>query len=251
LGLGIYAGLFYPVVEANPAMKFDMHRMQLVVWANNAGSQALSVGINSRYGSAADLKKAEGLKWGSTGARSSESFGAALISELLGLKDAKIVVGYVSSADVALASAKGEVDGYIMSQMSMMQFAEQGLLKWPFIILGLEREAELPDVPALAELAQLTPKQESMLRLVAGINEPGQILWFQPDVPRDRVEFVRAAVARIMAKESYLAKAKTLWIPLVGPLLGRDLDVKMERILSVATPANFEEVRRIVDKYIR
>ena len=186
-------------------------------WLGAFAMEGSAVGMSSRvpYASRADLKKEEGLKFGAHTPASSWSLNAALISDIFGLKNSRIVVGFASTPDVQLSISKGELSGQI-SGMSVLKAAiDKGWMKKPFATLGHKRSDWFPDTPAVPELAKLTAEQDRLLTMIEKL-DTGKIFFAPPGVPADRVQFLRKAFNKMMELKPFVKQAMLrfeVWSP--------------------------------------
>ncbi|MDP2734699.1 MAG: hypothetical protein Q8P12_00670, partial [bacterium] len=152
--------------------------------------------------------------------------------------------------EMGLAAGKGEIDGVIFTGGTLKENVDKGFLKPPLVILDFERSSYFPSVPTTSEIVKLSPAQESFLRTFTAF-APGQVLWFPPEVPLDRVEFMRQAFEKIVAMESYVKESKTRWPFSPPPIDAKDYSAQMAKTLAVATPEKYDELQKLADKYIR
>ena len=86
----------------------------------------------------------------------------AVYNNILGTKF-RIVFGYPDGRDVNLAMERGEVEGRATNPWASYQALEphyiQQKLITPILQVGMKREADLPDVPLLRELAKNLAEQ--------------------------------------------------------------------------------------------
>jgi tripartite-type tricarboxylate transporter receptor subunit TctC len=98
----------------------------------------------------------------------------ALLNVTLGTRF-KVVTGYPGSAAVALAMEKGEVEGIGSTPWSSWKATRPGWVANRQIIalvqVGLKKDADLPDVPRLLDLAQ----DDEQLRLFTFVSQPAAI----------------------------------------------------------------------------
>jgi len=153
-----------------------------------------------------DLFKGE-LLVGSVGVGSSTSIVPTAINKVVGTKF-HLVEGYRGAGDIILAMQRGEVQGGCMSYgqfRSHEQLFKEG--KFKIILRAEESEmAEAPGVPSIFDYAK-TEEQRQLMRFIFSSTEFGRPYIFPPDVPKDRVEFMRAAIAAAVKNPEMLADA--------------------------------------------
>ena len=96
----------------------------------------------------------------------------------------------------------------------------------------MEREPDLPQVPALAELVK-SDDDVTLIRLLAGPAALGRAWIAFGDIPKDRLAALREAYARTVADPAFLADAKKRNLP-VNPVSWQEQQKLAEQIL--ATP---------------
>jgi tripartite-type tricarboxylate transporter receptor subunit TctC len=155
----------------------------------------------------ADLKRRETLV-ASTGLLSQAEINSTMLNGVVGTKF-KLIRGYKGSGEAALAVERGEVEGTLMP----WEFLKSAHADWVrdgriSIVARYVRRPipELPDVGSVYELAE-TNAQRNVLNLFLGADEMGHPIAMPPDVPRDRVEAVRRALAAMVQDPEFLADA--------------------------------------------
>ena len=122
-----------------------------------------------------------------------------VLNNLLGTKF-KIITGYKGTTDGRLAMVRGEVDA-LSQPWSVLKLEAEQLLREKRINLllqsGLQRNAELPDVPRMIDLA----KKDDDRRLLALFSSPstiGRSVVAPPGVPAERVAVFREAFMKAL-----------------------------------------------------
>jgi tripartite-type tricarboxylate transporter receptor subunit TctC len=158
---------------------------------------------------AADIFDKE-LIIGSVGVGSSTSIVPTVLNRVLGTKF-KLIEGYRGAQDIVLAIERGEVQG---ACASMGQFrSHERLFKDGRLVPLFRAEqsaiAELPDLPSIYDYAT-TNEQKQMMRFVFSSTEFGRPYLLPPDVPKDRVEFMRRAFADAVGSPDLIAEAQRI-----------------------------------------
>ena len=190
----------------------------------------------------ADLKQRETLVAG-TGPLSQAEINSLMLNGVVGTRF-KLIRGYKGSAEAALAVERGEADGTLMPweflKSAHADWIDQGKIS---LVARYVRDPirERPDVPSVYDLAQ-TSEQRNILNLFLGADEMGHPIAMPPDVPRDRVEAVRAAFAAMLEDPDFLADAARQKLDL---LPGRfdELEKTVAEAFA-ATPAEIEIARK-------
>jgi tripartite-type tricarboxylate transporter receptor subunit TctC len=152
------------------------------------------VGKEARYPTIADAAKANPLTWSATGPADDISDVQAVISYVLGLKS-KIVTGYRGSGDMSLAVIRNEVDSGVLSADSALPHIDS--IK-PLVLFGAQRWRHLPDVPTLSEAATVPADKTWIVELREQIGEAQRAMVAAPEVPVDRVEYLRSIFTQIL-----------------------------------------------------
>jgi tripartite-type tricarboxylate transporter receptor subunit TctC len=156
---------------------------------------------------AADLLTQE-LIVGGSGAGSSLSILPTVFNHVLGTKF-RVIEGYKGTQDTMLAVERGEVQGVCATSGQFRNYDRlfrEGKLR---ILFHAEEGAmpDLPGVPSIFELAKTT-EQRQFMRFVFSSVEFGRPYVFPPDVPKDRVAWMRRAVAEAAQDPELLAEAE-------------------------------------------
>jgi tripartite-type tricarboxylate transporter receptor subunit TctC len=184
---------------ARPGATWDVTKLNWL--AKMASAPKLwFVGKDARYQSIAAAKQAAPLTWSATGPADDISDVQATISYVLGLKS-KIVTGYRGSGDMSLAVIRNEVDSGLLSADSALQHI--GEIK-PLAVFGAKRWPHLPDVPTLREAAVLPADKTWIVTLREQIGEAQRAMVAAPDVPADRVDYLRGVLAEVLTDPAVL-----------------------------------------------
>jgi len=147
---------------------------------------------------------------GAAGATSSLAILPTVLNKVLGTKF-RIVEGYQGMGDAMLAMERGETQG-ICSSYAQFRIADQLIHdgKITFLLRAEEAPiAELPDVPSIFDYAK-TDEQRQLMRFVFSSTEFGRPYAFPPEVPADRVQIMRKAVAQAAGDPDLLAEAAAI-----------------------------------------
>jgi tripartite-type tricarboxylate transporter receptor subunit TctC len=131
------------------------------------------------------------------------------LNGMLGTKF-KIVSGYGGINLIHLAMDRGEVQGTAASWAVIATMKREWIDKKlinNLVTIGTERDPDLPDVPALAELLT-SAEDRALIPLLAGPAAHGRGWVTFGDVPRDRLAALRDAYAKALADPAYVADAK-------------------------------------------
>jgi tripartite-type tricarboxylate transporter receptor subunit TctC len=231
--------LGFPMYQAMGQLKAVKTDMRDFNWLGtlNATNQVLGMWHTAPVKTLDDAKRIEGL----VGAATPESTGAQLpraYNILLGTKF-KVVTGYGDIAAVRLAIERGEVGGIGSNGWSDLKtdFAEIMQKKQLNVIIqvGLQKEAELPNVPLLIDQAK-TPEERAVFEFITKSNASiGKPFATSPGVPADRVAVLRRAFDNAMKDPQLLGDAKRMHIE-IDPIDGKGIAQIVADIVTTPQP---------------
>ncbi|MBI4320518.1 MAG: hypothetical protein HY675_18670 [Chloroflexi bacterium] len=207
LGFSITGPITNFQVFEEPGVKYDVAKM---TWIGDFGMEpiGLSVASGLPYETMDDLRKAEGLKLGALGIRAAGGQGGGLAIELFGLKGAKVVSGYASTAEVQLALGRGEMHGYTFPSGTLQAGMDKKVNKAPVVMLDFKRADAFPNTPAVPDLMRLSPDQETLLKIFASIMNQSKVVFGPAGIPDDRVLFLRQTFSKMMESKSLVEDLK-------------------------------------------
>ncbi len=201
----------------SPGIRFDVTELSMI--ARVAGEPKVALlSAESPFRSLADLQAAgRAIKWGGGGKTDGIADSAAVFSEALGL-NAEIIIGYKGSKETSLAAIRGEVDGFFISAGTARKLIAKGDLV-ALAVMERQRSPELPDVPTIFELADLTPAQAWWIDVRAGIGALGRTLVAAPGVPAEHLAFLREVAVAVLTDPAVIAETNEKKRPLdmAGP----------------------------------
>jgi tripartite-type tricarboxylate transporter receptor subunit TctC len=216
---------------SNPAAQYDAAKFTYI------GRLATSNNIfmqwhTSKVQSIEDSKRIESSLAG-TGPGSIAETVPRLLNALAGTKF-RLISGYPASNEAMLAMERGEVEG-ASSSWAAVSVAKKDWLRDKKIKIILqtapERIRELPDAPALSEIAT-RPQDKQVYQLYASGSAVGRSLIAPPGIPADRVAMLREAFNATVADPEFLADIRKLNVDL-EPLPGEALAELIVRTLNV------------------
>jgi tripartite-type tricarboxylate transporter receptor subunit TctC len=176
-----------------PGVAWDVTKLQWLAKLASA-PKLWFASKTARYPTVTDARNANRLTWAATGPADDISDVEAIISYVLGLKS-KIVPGYRGSGDMSLAVISNEVDCGLLSADSALPHIDS--IK-PLALFGAQRWRHLPDVPTLSEVTPPPADKTWIVELREQIGDAQRAMVAAPDVPADRVDFLRGAFAEIL-----------------------------------------------------
>jgi tripartite-type tricarboxylate transporter receptor subunit TctC len=165
----------------------------------------------------------------------SQSYQTAALMKKLAKMDFDVTCGYKGGAELLLAVLRGEVD-MASSAWNALTTEHQADLKsgdfTPVMQFGLVRLKELPNVPLMQEMVD-DPKVKAAIEFASGGSDIGRALLAPPDVPADRIQYLRRAFDKMVKDPAFLAEAKKVSAD-IDPKTGEETQKIAEKIL--ATP---------------
>jgi tripartite-type tricarboxylate transporter receptor subunit TctC len=215
-----------PLIGSSPT-QFDARKL---LWLGSGSDEISLCGTwhASRIKSWNDMQTVP-FTVGGEGSGSDPDIFAAMMKNVFGVK-LRIVSGYPGSAEVALAVERGEVDGRCGWSLSSLRQMRPDWLPTrqfkPIVQLNLTKSPELPDVPAITELAT-SETQRQILKLVLSRQNMARPFAAPPGLPADRAQALRASFDRTMADPEFIAEARAAGLE-VNPVSG----VEIERLVG-------------------
>jgi tripartite-type tricarboxylate transporter receptor subunit TctC len=170
----------------------------------------------------------------------SSSYIPLALNDLIGTKF-KIVRGFPGSPPMALAMERGEVDAIGGISLESIQLSKPDWLteKKAKVLYahGARRIKELPDDPALPELA-IDDRSRRILALLGGGPDIGRSIVAEPGIPPERARSLRKAFTETMEDPEFVADMHRRRLG-VEPLTGEE--VQMIVAAAVATPRDLVE----------
>lgn len=185
-----------------------------------------------------DATKQE-VPMGATGGSTSSQYPRTM-NALLGTKF-KIILGYPGGNDINLAMEKGEVAGRGSNSWASWKSTRPDWLTGKkiniLVQIGLNKAADLPDVPLLMDLAK-NESDRAVLKLLSAPSAVGRPIFTTPGVPDDRVKALRAAFDKMIKDPAFLDEAKKSNLE-IDPVSGEELQKIVNDI--IATPKETAE----------
>jgi hypothetical protein len=232
----LLAKLAYP-----DGVRFDIDKFR---WLGSLNSEvAVTLAWHTApFKTANDLFERELIVGGITGVDPETT--PRLYNSLLGTRF-KIVTGYNSTAQIALAIERGEVQGIAdWSWSSLKAVRPQWLRDHQVTVLmqgALKSDPELPGIPNALELVR-NEADRKVLELHFTQKTAARPLVAPPEAPAERVEILRHALEQLAEDKEFLADANKAQIQ-IGYVPGAEID-KVVRLISSTPP-------EITDRFVR
>ena len=205
-------------------------------WLGSA-NQLTSTCVSSDFSGVKTIQDAmhKQLLVGATGsASSSTQLVAAFMNSLTGTKF-KIIKGYPSSSSVFLAMERGEVGGLCGIGWDSLQTQVLPEIKAGKIHIlvqtGMEKNADLKDVPLVLDLAK-TPQDRTVLEFLVARQYMGRPYVAPPGTPADKVAALRAAFTATMKDPKFQATARKAHLPL-SPITGEQVQNHVKKLFAI------------------
>jgi tripartite-type tricarboxylate transporter receptor subunit TctC len=146
----------------------------------------------------------------------------------------KVVLGYQGGNTIQLAMERGEVDGRASVVWSGLKAG------WPqwiaekkvniILQIGLAKEADLPEVPLLVDLAT-SQEARAIFRFVSSDSAMGFPVVAPPGLAADRIAALRRAFLATMSDHAFLADAEKRGLP-IHPSSGEEVQNVVGALIS-------------------
>ena len=160
----------------------------------------------------------------------------------------KIVSGYGGSADIYLASQRGEVD--LIGSVGL-PFILQRHPDWvkerkaPILYqTALKRHPQLPHVPTIGELG-LTDEGKGVLNAIGASSEIGRSVITTPGVPKERLDALRKAFQAMMTDKTFIETMEKRQL-MTFAATGEEMDKVTQQVMK--TPKSVLELTKALLK---
>lgn len=224
--------------------QFDAMKFQYI------GSMGRESGVcvsrkDANFKTIADVQKRE-VRVGTTGAGSELTTFAQTLTATLGLKLVTIR-GYPAATAIDLAIEQNEIQGRCGVSWGSLKASKPQWLKENFIDiwvqLGLSKERDLPDVPLIGDLVS-DPTDKRAIELMLAPTEMARPFLAPPEVPKARIDILRAAFDAAMKDRALLEEAKKQSVE-ITPMRGVQIEALVGRIYGAPTDV-IERARKLV-----
>lgn len=195
------------------------------------------------------VKSGKTVTFGSTGAGTTTSQHAQMLSSLAGARNVKVITGYPGIKDISLAMLKGELDascGMVLS-VSRSVFEQEftsGDFK-TFVQFGRENTSFFADATNFYSVLQ-SDEDRQLTDLVFRQTEISRPFTAPPGVPADGITALRAGMMAVLKDQALIAdaqKAKSEIVPMTGEEVTR-----LFAQFYASPPALIERVKTIMGR---
>jgi len=231
IGIWPMPGLYVPQMFFKP--KYDVKK---VSWLGTVLEEpmCLAISAKSKFRTLKDLQQADAVKITLTGFTGPE-IAAPITMEALGIK-AKYITGHKGSKAAMLAAMRGDGDAVIFTYGSLRKFFKKGSFI-PVMLLGSEKR-----IPAISDVPTATEAGFPELDKTIGA---WRVIGGPPDIPQDRLEYLRDAFWKTMNDPEFLEWSKTAKRP-VSPLDGPATKAAIEKVLT-----QYDGMKALFERYIK
>jgi tripartite-type tricarboxylate transporter receptor subunit TctC len=179
----------------------------------------LTVSSKGKYKTIDDMRKAtDKIKFGAPGPGSSNFVESVLIATALGIK-IDMVTGYDVSDEVDLAVVRGDLEVAAGSYSSKLPMMKSGDLI-AVLQYGKEKIADLPNVPILTALPNVSDEGKGLIAITLALGEIGRPIVGPPGIPAARLKFLEIALKKSLEDRELLdlitkQKMEVLYLPSV------------------------------------
>jgi tripartite-type tricarboxylate transporter receptor subunit TctC len=224
----------FSMSASNDAIKFELQKF---IWIGQAfdDAQTLYMRSNTPYLSFDAIRKAnkEGKlpKMGAQSLDHTSNVVVKIVGHILGL-DFHVIPGYPGTPQILLDIERGALDGRSQSTGSLFatkrEWLKSGYIK-PLVTSRKSRDARLPDLPSIEELAPAGSK--SLLAALHSAQNISRSIALPPGVPADRVKILRDAFAAMTKDEQFLKDAEKMQAE-IALIRGEDMNRDIEATLQ-------------------
>jgi len=191
----------------NPGLQADLRAFNWIGNMSSAGQVVVTWHTSPTQ--TLDAAIARPTVIGTTGAGSISVQLGAVLNNVVGTKF-RLVVGYPDGNDVNLAMERGEVEGRSSSPWPSFLAATPHYVRdkliTPIVQVGLEKEADLANVPLLRDLAR-SAQERQILDFMSTAVAIGRPVATSPGVPEERVAALRKAFDETLRDPDFIADA--------------------------------------------
>jgi tripartite-type tricarboxylate transporter receptor subunit TctC len=238
---GTTIGTFIPifvmaqVLERSKGIQFSPANFQWLVSTSSSNSTVYvwhTTGVKTL-----DDAMQKQVLMGGTGVGSYNIIYPTVLNSVIGTKF-KLVTGYPSTTEIAIAMERGEVQGRAGNNFNSLTSEHGEWLKAGKINLlaqvGLERDPDFANVPLITEYAK-TDEDRQILRFFSTDVVIGRPFVTSPGVPAERVAMLRQAFDRMLKDSAFRDDAKKAGID-ISPVAGTAIQTIVTDFMN--TPAN-------------
>ncbi len=182
-----------------------------------------------------------------TSGRSGQSYLIPVVLNSLLNTKFKPIMGYKDISEIHLAMERGEVQGTAASWPTIANTKGDWVkndLVLNLVTIGMDRDPELPSVPAITELAK-SPQDQDLVELLSASALHGRAWIAMGDIPADRLAALRKAFADTMGDPAFREETSKRNMT-VNPVTWQDQAIAQQKILDTPEAA-VARLKRILE----
>jgi tripartite-type tricarboxylate transporter receptor subunit TctC len=242
LTFGIFnTGMISGQLLGAEGIRFDLSEMS---WIGSLASEGRALAVSTRSGirNIRDMQTSDTeILMASAGLGSSSYVETKILKSALGL-NVRIISGMLGG-DTELSMLRGEISGTLNAASSHDEFVARGDGIYVLSISG--GESPIPGVPEAREVVS-DQRALRLLNLVETVGELGRLTVGPPNIPAERLEFLRQAFLQAAADPELLSQAAMINIP-ISPVDGAEVEQKMRAALD-QPPELVAELKSVVEE---
>lgn len=210
----VSSGIVTSAVLGETGVQYDIDKFHWLGSTDSAFHYAFFIRKELGLSNVEKLQAYSGLRIGATSiGHTSYTYGRTF-AWLLGLKDAKFVLGY-SSLEVDVAVAQGEVDARSNNTAEVLRRSPDAVKKGLFdfvAILKIPREDKEPDFDHLPEIDRFvkSERERRFLALTRATRLVGTPYLVSPGTPKEQVQILREAMRKAFQDPEFHKEFKKL-----------------------------------------
>ena len=237
-GEGLVTAQLYGLSGVN----YDVRKQVFLARVSGEDKVAV-VGPQSPYKSVADLQTLDRQAlWAGSGKADNNTDFSAIMCFALGIK-CKMILGYKGTGGMNMAIQRAEVDGRVISDEAAALYGPSSGMRI-LTVLARKRSEKFSEVPTIFEAAKLTAEAERLLDWRANIAGLGRVILTTPGTPKERVDYLRAALADVLRDPAFIAEMKKFNLA-AGYLSADDVQAAVEKAMTTLDASGLAAMKDI------
>ena len=237
-GEGLVTAQLYGLSGVN----YDV-RKQIFLARVSGEDKVAVVGPQSPYKTIADMQTLDRQAiWVGSGKADNNSDFSAIMCYALGIK-CKIIVGYKGTGDMNMAIQRAEADGRVISDEAAALYGPSSGMRI-LTILARKRSEKFADVPTIFDAVKLSPTAERLLDWRANIASLGRVILTTPGTPKERVDYLRAALADVLRDPAFIAEMTKVNLA-ASYLSADDVQASVEKAMTTLDAKGLADMKDI------
>jgi len=237
-GEGLVTAQLYGLSGVN----YDV-RKQIFLARVSGEDKVAVVGPQSPYKTIADMQTLDRQAiWVGSGKADNNSDFSAIMCYALGIK-CKIIVGYKGTGDMNMAIQRAEADGRVISDEAAALYGPSSGMRI-LTILARKRSEKFADVPTIFDAVKLSPTAERLLDWRANIASLGRVILTTPGTPKERVNYLRAALADVLRDPAFIAEMTKVNLA-ASYLSADDVQASVEKAMTTLDAKGLADMKDI------